>query len=90
MANFNFFAFSYKIPKNSTCVKKLSEGATTCLFHSHLQASVAAIMKLKARAGIIFRNCEKSRLMMGTPGKGAKVPCRHMAHAKQITLLILQ
>ena len=25
-----------------------------------IQAFVAAIMKLKARAGIIFRNCEKS------------------------------
>ena len=42
------------------CVKKLLEGATACLFHLPLQAFVAAIMKLKARAGIIFRNCEKS------------------------------
>ena len=30
------------------------------LTHSTVQAFVAAIMKLKARAGIIFRNCEKS------------------------------
>ena len=29
------------------------------LLYSLLQAFVAAIMKLKARAGIIFRNCEK-------------------------------
>ena len=35
-----------------------------------LQAFVAAIMNLKVRAGIIFRNCEN--LMMGTPGKGDK------------------
>ena len=55
---FNFFAFPYK--KKSTCVKKLSEGATACLFHLPLQAFFAVIMKLNARAGIIFRNCEKS------------------------------
>ena len=40
--------------------KKLLEGATACLFHLPLQAFVAAIMKLKARAGIMFRNYEKS------------------------------
>ena len=52
-----------------TCVKKLSEGATACLFHLPLQAFVTAIMKLKARAGIIFRNCEKS---LGPPRTGDK------------------
>ena len=43
--------------------KKLSEGATACLFHlpiQHVQAFVAAIMKLKVRAGIMFCNGEKS------------------------------
>ena len=40
--------------------KKLSEGTTACLFHLPLQALVATIMKLKARAGTIFHNCEKS------------------------------
>ena len=40
--------------------KKLSQGPIACLFHLPLQAFVATIMKLKARAGTIFRNCEKS------------------------------
>ena len=53
--------------KNGTCVKKLSEGVTACMFHLSLRRFVAAIMKLKARAGIIFPNCEKSNVMMGTP-----------------------
>ena len=57
---FSFFSFFTKKIKNGTCVKKLSKGATACLFHLPIQAFVAAIMKLKARAGIIFRNCEKS------------------------------
>ena len=29
-------------------------------------------MEIKARAGTIFRNLEKSNDMMGTPGKGDK------------------
>ena len=52
------------------CVKKLSEGFTACLFHLPLQAFVAAIMKLKAKAGIIFVIAEN--LMMGTLGKRDK------------------
>ena len=40
--------------------RELSEGAKACLFHSPLQAFVAAIMKIQAKAGIIFCNCEKS------------------------------
>ena len=48
------FAFSYKNSKYDTCVKRLSEGATACMFHLPLHAFVAAIMKLKARAVIIF------------------------------------
>ena len=43
IAYFYFFVFSYK---NYTCVKKLSEGVTACLFHLRLQAFVVAIMKL--------------------------------------------
>ena len=46
--------------------KKLSKGATACLFHLPLQPLVATITELKARAGTIFV------LMMGTPGKGDK------------------
>ena len=41
----HFFAFSYKNLKNGTCVKKLSEGATACLFHLPLQAFVAATVE---------------------------------------------
>ena len=41
-------------------LKNLSEGATACLFHLPIQAFVAAIMKLKARADINFSNSEKS------------------------------
>ena len=42
-------------------------------FTSSTQAFVAAIMKLKARAGIIFHNCEKSN--DGSPRKKViKVP----------------
>ena len=57
-----FFAFFYKNLKNSTCVKKLSKGATACLFRLSLQALVATITELKARAGTMafFHNCEKS------------------------------
>ena len=40
--------------------------ATSCLFHLPLQA----FMKLKARAGIIFRDCEKPK--DGNPRKGDK------------------
>ena len=40
--------------------KKLLKGATACLSHLPLQALVATITKLKARAGTIFHNCEKS------------------------------
>ena len=58
--------------KNGTCVKKLSEGATACLFHLSLQAFVASIMKSKARAGIIFHNCEKSNDGNLTPRIGDK------------------
>ena len=57
--------------KNGTCVKKFSEGATACLFHLPLQALVATIMELKARAGTIFFIIARN-LMMGTPGKGDK------------------
>ena len=56
--------------KNGSCVKKLSERATACPFHLLLQAFVAVFMKLNARAGIIFRNCEKSN--DGNTGKGDK------------------
>ena len=38
---------------------------------TELQALVATITELKARAGTIFRDCEKSN-DMGTPGKGDK------------------
>ena len=41
-------------------LKKLAEGTTAYLFHLPLQALVATIMELKARAGTIFHNCEKS------------------------------
>ena len=37
-----------------------------------LQAFVAAIIKLKARAGIIF--CNRRNVMMGTPEQVIKVP----------------
>ena len=50
--------------------KKLSQGPIACLFHLPLQAFVAAIMKLKARAGTIFCNCEKSN--DGNPRKKDK------------------
>ena len=36
--------------------KKISEGATGCLFHLPLQALVATIIELTARAGTIFHN----------------------------------
>ena len=52
--------------------KKLSQGPIACLFHLTFQAFVATIMKLKARAGTIFFNCEKSN--DGNPRKGDKVP----------------
>ena len=42
------------------CKKKLSEGVTACLFHLPLQAIVATITELKARADTIFCNSEKS------------------------------
>ena len=57
---FNFFAFLYKNLTKWHMSKKLSEGATACLFHLPLQAFVAANMKLKARAGNNFLYCEKS------------------------------
>ena len=63
---FHFLHFLQKL-------KKLSEGATTCLFHLPIQAFVAAIMKIKVRAGTIFCNCDKN-LMMGTPRTGDKGP----------------
>ena len=51
-----------------THVKKLSEGATACLFHLPLQAFAAAIMKLMlASFFVMVRN-----LMMGTPRTGDK------------------
>ena len=60
MNNYCSFAFFYKNLKNAPVKKKLSEGATACLFYLPLQALVATITELKARAGTIFRNCEKS------------------------------
>ena len=53
--------------------KKLLEGSTACLFHLPIPAFVAAIMKLKTRAGIIFRNCDKSN-DKNTPEQVIKVP----------------
>ena len=58
----------------ATAYKKLSEGATACLFHLPPQALVAAITELKARAGTIFRNCEKSNDGNGPPEKVIKIP----------------
>ena len=54
----HFLHFFTKI-KKGTCIKK-TEGATAGLFHLPFQALVATITELKAKAGTIFRNCEKS------------------------------
>ena len=64
---FSFFA-SF-LQKKHLCKKK-SERATAYLFHLPIQAFVATIIKLKARAGIIFRNCEKPN--DGNPRKSDK------------------
>ena len=60
MVYFHFLHFFTKILKWHLRKKKLSEGTTACLFHLPLQALVATIMELKARAGTIFHNCEKT------------------------------
>ena len=52
--------------------KKFSQRPISCLFHLPLQAFVATILKLKAKAGTIFGNCEKSN--DGNPQKSDKVP----------------
>ena len=49
-------------------MKIILEGATACLLHLPIQAFVATITKLKARAGTISRNGEKSN--DGNPRKG--------------------
>ena len=66
--------FLTKIKKMAQ-VKKLSERATACLFHLPLPAFVAVIMKLKARAVIIFVIARN--LMMGTPGKSDKIAIQY-------------
>ena len=56
-------AHSYIIKNHvqlATAKKKLSQGPIVCLIHLPLQAFAATIMKSKARAGTIARNCEKS------------------------------
>ena len=54
----HFLHFFTKI-KKGTCIKK-TEGATAGLFHLSFQALVATITGLKAKAGTIIRNREKS------------------------------
>ena len=68
MVYFHFLHFFTKNKKMAPALKKLSKGATECLFHLPLQVLVATIIELKARAGTIFRNCKKSNV--GNPGKG--------------------
>ena len=46
--------------KNGTCVKKKIRKGHSMPVQLILQAFVATTMELKARDGIIFRNCDKS------------------------------
>ena len=52
------------------------------MFHLRHQALVATIMELKARAGTIFRNCEKSN--NGNP-RACMFHLRHQALVAPIT-----
>ena len=58
---FIFCILLQKLKEWHLCEKNYQKGPYHAPFHLPLQAFVAAtcIMKLRARAGIIFHNCEK-------------------------------
>ena len=56
-----FLHFFTKIKKLHVCKEYYQIGTHhACSIYLYIEAFVAKIMELKARAGTIFRNCEKS------------------------------